>query len=477
MAKAQEKQVFKESGQDRTNSNNAYTDFRDKTYGQTDVNQSDMNREHDDVYGRYSDIAATGGIDPALRERLLSGNYSGINIAGGSGGSGGSGGISSSGPGGGNVPTSGARATTSAKNSSGNPAGLRPGAGTNTPLGGDHYKDVGFIDRNQFNEAKGMFKSMDLSTAKRFADTGGLEDADLERMRGLGVYDEFARTGGFSDTDTANIRAKALSPIGAFAQNERNELATRRNVQGGYSPGFDASQRALKRDTARNIASTSLDAELGISDRVREGRQWGASNAASSEMGIEQLRTSNQLEGSRQVAQIQQAMAQGVLGAQQGQAMIDQANQQTQLAIATGRTNKDIAELQRRAAAGNASAARELAQAQLSAQNMRFVMELEQQGKLAGIGGMNNTYQFGGQQYGQGMNNALNSINAQTQGNLGYGNLRSQQADQIGGPMDGIKTGVNLAAGMAGAFFNPAGAAGQGLIGNQPFAGSQSYWS
>ena len=448
MSKKLEEKAHEATVKAQESGNTAYDELRERNKAQTETNRRDMNYEHGDVYGTYKGFADTGGISEEQKARLR-GTYGPNAGIGGTGGGGGGG-----------------------------------GGGTANKTGGmrDFYGDVGMIGRDTYDEAERAYKGMDQSTAKRFADTGGLENADLARWRGGGVYDEFGKTGGYSDVDKANIRSRALSPIGSFAAGERDEMARRRGVQGGYAPGFDASQRALKRDTSRNIADTSLNAELGIQENVREGRKWGAEGMSRTEGEIETTRTQNQLEGSRQVSQIQQAMASGMMSAAQGRMMIDQTNQQTKLAMASGRTQREIAELQLKAARGNASASRALANAQMQAQNERFLIEGEQAGKMFGAQGMERVYGYGGNQYDTGMDRDLNIINARTNSNIGLGNLRTQQADMIGGAMDVTGQVVDMAAGAAGAFTGMGSLGGiakgaTGLVGGSgPLAGQTQYW-
>lgn len=136
-----------------------------------------------------------------------------------------------------------------------------------------------------------------VSGLKDIGKTGGLDAESMNRFRGSGVYDEFAKSGGYSDKDQANIKAQALSPISSYAKSTNDELDRRRSVQGGYGPGFDASSRALRRDTSRGIADTSLNANVMLKDKVNAGRQWGATGQTSSENSLQGLRTGNMLAG------------------------------------------------------------------------------------------------------------------------------------------------------------------------------------
>ena len=132
---------------------------------------------------------------------------------------------------------------------------------------------------------------------QEFGRTGGLNDESIGRFRGSGVFDEFARTGGFSDFDQANIRARALSPISSYATGTQDELDRRSSVQGGFAPGFDAASNSLRRGAARGITDASLNAELGIKDRVNAGRMGGAQALSQAEGALQGLRTGNMFSG------------------------------------------------------------------------------------------------------------------------------------------------------------------------------------
>lgn len=400
MAKSQEKAALDQTVNSQNNSN---TKYNEQYASNKDITQND------EAYAGYKGFADTGGIDKAAKDRLLQTTAQPGTYGGSSGGGSGGGG------------------------------GAAPGARQ------DYFSSIGPLDKTMYDSAENAFKQLDTTGAQRFADTGGLDQATMDRMRGMGGYDEFAKTGGYSEEDKGNIRAKALSPISAFDTARRDDMSTRRSVQGGYTPGFDASSRALSRDTARNISDTSLNAEVGIKDKVNAGKQWGISGQAQSEQQVQQLKTQNMMEGQRQVDQIKQAVASGQMMAADGKARIAEVQQQTDLAIASGRTQRDIAEMQIAASNGNAAASRELAKLQLDTQNQQFVMQLEQSGKLAGLGGMDSIYQTGA-------NRGLDITNSQSGSNVNYGGLRAQQADQIGGVFDGIEKGVGMASGVISSF-------------------------
>jgi hypothetical protein len=120
---------------------------------------------------------------------------------------------------------------------------------------------------------------------------GMVDDPTIaNRMRGNGVFDEFAKTGGYSDQDIGNIRSRANSVIPAYYDVARRDAARRGAIQGGYGPGQSALMSRMSREQARGAASTALDTELGIKDKVNSGRQWGASGLTDAERGYQDMR-------------------------------------------------------------------------------------------------------------------------------------------------------------------------------------------
>jgi len=127
--------------------------------------------------------------------------------------------------------------------------------------------------------------------------TGGMTDADANRFRANGTYEEFNKTGGYTDADTARIRQVALAPIAGYASQTQDELNRRQAVQGGYGPGFDSAARALRRDTAKGMYEAGMASEMNIKDAVNSGRKWGAQGMTDSENAYQGLKTSNQYKG------------------------------------------------------------------------------------------------------------------------------------------------------------------------------------
>lgn len=130
-----------------------------------------------------------------------------------------------------------------------------------------------------------------------FADTGGINDEGMQRIRGKGVFDEFARTGGLSEADKTNIRARGTATIPSFFENLKNNLDRSKAAQGGYNPGYTAQAAEMARDSARGAQDAALEAETGITDRVNQGRMWGAGSLSSAEQGLQELLSRNKMAG------------------------------------------------------------------------------------------------------------------------------------------------------------------------------------
>ena len=139
------------------------------------------------------------------------------------------------------------------------PAGLRPSSSGFFNLPEDSYGGGGSAG-GDYGSAKAGYQ--------RFADTGGRENfADAESS-----YKNFINSGG---VDATALRNRATAQIPAFYDAYRNSANRRANVQGGYSPGFDAQQAELGRQQAREGFNASRQVEGDIADKVQAGRMFG----------------------------------------------------------------------------------------------------------------------------------------------------------------------------------------------------------
>ena len=167
--------------------------------------------------------------------------------------------------------------------------------------------------------ATGGWSPEDIANVKKsiagyqgFADTGGLDAEAINRMRGMGVFDEYAKTGGISDAQRADMRARGSSVIPAFYNRVRDESSRLGRVQGGGGPGQAALMLRLARDQARGAQEASRATEMGISDAVRQGRQWGTEGLTTAEGSLQDLLTRNKLAGMGGVADATGMMANSI---------------------------------------------------------------------------------------------------------------------------------------------------------------------
>lgn len=117
-----------------------------------------------------------------------------------------------------------------------------------------------------FSGAKGVYQN--------FADTGGAGDY----AKASAGYDDFASGGG---VDATALRNRSTAMIPFFYNNYKQSAQRRSNVQGGYSPGFDAQQAEMGRQAGREGFEASRQVEGDIADKVQQGRMFGVSGQGS----------------------------------------------------------------------------------------------------------------------------------------------------------------------------------------------------
>ena len=284
--------------------------------------------------------------------------------------------------------------------------------------------------------------------------TGGLTEEEKLRARGGGGYEEFAKTGGLNDRDISNIRSRANSGVPAAFSRMKAEGDRFANVQGGAGPGRSIMMGRLGRQQAAGAADASLNAELGIKDKVNQGRQWGIGGMSSSELSLQDLLSKNKLSGLMGGNQSQQAMMESIMGGRHW---------------GTGGM-QGMAENDRQAAM-SASAS--------GAANDRWAQEFGLRQKLAGLGGLESLYSGpGAGEYNTNKDYALQSSGAYGSG-VGQASMGQKTGNtsvwdnvaKVGGAASGIMGGVmsggltSVAGGLMG------GMGGGGLtMGGQPQA-------
>lgn len=202
----------------------------------------------------------------------------------------------------------------------------------------------------------------DIERYRQMGISGGIDPEAQARMRGGGVFDEFARTGGVSEAERRNMRARGIAPISAMYGAMSEDMNRARRIQGGSSGMANARALAMGREQSRAAADTSLNTELGISDRVRQGRQWGGEGMAQSEGALQGQLSGNRLAGMQGALGGEMNLANSIAGNRlQGAGMWNQSEMGIQEMLQKGRFMgasglENVAGAEAAAAASNASA-------------------------------------------------------------------------------------------------------------------------
>ncbi len=271
--------------------------------------------------------------------------------------------------------------------------------------------NTGMFDRMQGNLAEigetggwdaARRASMDqnIQGFKDIAKSGGVDAEGQARMRGSGVFDEFARTGGLSDIDRSRLRARGTSTVPAFYDAARQEAARGASVQGGYGPGQSALLGRMSREGAAEAAKAARETELGISDQVMQGRQWGGQNIASSEGALQGLLSSNRLAGLTGASTTEANMLNSIAGNRTSAAGTGAGNevgmqgviQKGKMFGTQGLEGMAESAADRAARASAASGAASALSAAQKAANAKWQAEFDRGGRQYGIEGMNSLY-------------------------------------------------------------------------------------
>ena len=259
------------------------------------------------------------------------------------------------------------------------------------------FMDGGGIDTGRFDRFQGNLAEIGASggwspeqIAAYEKDVAGMRgiasDEDIaRRFRGGGVFDEFAKSGGYSPADISNIRARATSVIPAYYDVARNEAARMGAVQGGYGPGQAALFARMGRDQARGAQDAAREAEFGISDRVREGRKWGASGMSSAENALQNMRMSALTGATSAEGNLRNSIAQNRIGASSAGGSNETGMQS---AIQRGK----MFGIQGLEGMAESDAARAAAGAAASSADAKWRAQFDREGRQYGLEGMRSLY-------------------------------------------------------------------------------------
>lgn len=450
--------------------------------------------ERGNIWSGYSNLAnnpgAGGAIDQAASDRLLSGNYSGLNTPAGATSPNGSG----SGGGGGVPSKLGAPSYIDTYNElSGKTGGFDPtrldninnAAGSLYDTSGN-YGDVN-ANIDKLSNAQNNYGATNTSIGglQNFAATGGLNSDQLSEIQ-RGSLKNIESTGGYSDEDIANERARSNSGIASTYANLGDTLASQRRTGSNVGPGWSEAGFKLARQGAQAIGTQAQSTEASIHDKVTANKLAAGGKLADLGLGTADLQSKNTLSGYNDAGNldiakntaIQDAWNNaGKLGlgrqaqidaAKEAAAGIDQQTQstinQTRLGAAGGLEQDALGRLSIGASSSAMNAA-------LQAENQRFLISEQDQNRNTGLGGMLNTYGTSpsDQQFQQNLLRGYNQDATGANQNMIQNRIGASTIPGIGST---IMSGVNIAGRIAGI---GAGAVGglQGMGQSNPYQFSQ----
>lgn len=271
MAKGDSNRANQMIEQDRSRNLSEHTQDRNLALGREQESYDRQQQTYDPLLSGYRNFAETGGLTDADRERMR-----GI-LTAGSGGGGGGGGYS------GLEGLYGSMANGSSVDTN----ALRVGMPTLKWL----------METGGYDPTKEALIQGDIGELRTLGRSGGMTAAEQERYRGNGVFDEFAKTGGLSDTDKQMLRARGNSGIASLYGQGKQELGRLNQVAGANNAGTGALLSRLTREGARAAQDSALNTELGITDRVLEGRKYGASGMSQAEAALQDRLANTRLTG------------------------------------------------------------------------------------------------------------------------------------------------------------------------------------
>lgn len=120
---------------------------------------------------------------------------------------------------------------------------------------------------------------------QRVLSEGAKTKADIERTLRPG-YEELASTGGVSPEEAAGIRQRASGVVASEYGDLGRKLEQKRDIQGGYAPGYGAQAAELGRDYSESAAETTRDTDIAIDELIRSGKLSGLAGLSGME-GLE----------------------------------------------------------------------------------------------------------------------------------------------------------------------------------------------
>jgi hypothetical protein len=190
--------------------------------------------------------------------------------------------------------------------------GNRAGTGGNQNFGqygrqdlveSSRYKDLIGAGDEERGYLKGGFKN--------FAETGGVDPADFERLRSYGdigpaaqanlsdfgeergYYRDFANTGGYTDKDIARVRAQSAQSAPKLYEALKGQQALSASRMGANAGSTGAFDLKNARAAAQQSAQDKLAANIGLAESQRAGKQFGITGLESTQTTMDRGKLEN----------------------------------------------------------------------------------------------------------------------------------------------------------------------------------------
>lgn len=305
------------------------------------------------------------------------------------------------------------------------------------------------IADNPFDTARRGRIEGDIGNYRSMEATGGLSDADKNNYLGNGVFKNFSETGGFSPEQQNLYRQRATAAVPAMYQQMADDMARRRNVQGGYSPGFSNSQALLAKQGSQSMNDATRGAEADLQGQIRANMFSGAQGLSQGQHAFSGLQTGNRL-----------AATQGAVGGEMNledainrykMNALNALTQENQFAEQLAQQGK-IAGTGFLTAKGQSLTNAGVSMADIGAQNQRYMSGLQQQGQIAGLQGQGGLYGTNVNQGSGYFGQAGSDLSNQAGANIGYGGLNQENANRRGINWGNVARGVGAGIGTAAMF-------------------------
>jgi hypothetical protein len=169
---------------------------------------------------------------------------------------------------------------------------------------------------DQYNSSQGMIPGLS-DRYSNLADNGGFDSGEFDKYMGdaggggygggdLGIdeskfgdalkgYQDMASGGG---VDVQGLVSRAESAIPAFYKNLQNEMTNRRRIN-PYAPTFDAEQAKMARQAGQQTVEAGTNARLDAGEVVNRNKQFGIQGLGNLQQAIQEMQQRGKITGAQ----------------------------------------------------------------------------------------------------------------------------------------------------------------------------------